>query len=89
MVLFMSKFEYWLQYQSLDFQAEILKTPKGTTVYEIDADYAGEYSGPFKTLKEARDEGLSKVNNDLSAFRSMKQNILGEPTTWRQENEPV
>lgn len=76
----MAKYEYWLQYQSLDFHAEIFKAESGLSAEDINYDFSGEISGPFKTLKEARAEGLYKVNNDLQAFKGMKRSILSKPT---------
>lgn len=82
----MKKYQYILLYSTLDWVAYILKVPYGTKPEDVERDYAGHYT-VFDTLKEAREEGLSKINHDIMEFKRMRDQIKGKVVVWEKDND--
>jgi hypothetical protein len=80
----MKKHHYFAEFSSLDFAAEIIKTPIEWT--EDDLRQArglpsGVIYGPFNTLKEARDYTSDAINQTIDEYRSAKAFIKSNPPT--------
>jgi hypothetical protein len=77
-----TQYQYWLHYSSLDFSTFILKASTEFSETQISKMYQRDFYGPFKTIKEAREDGLSRVNGDIKEFKGMKyqlqKNKIGE-----------
>lgn len=84
----MSKKQYWLIYSSEDFHAEVISAPSDHTQDELEDAIEFDLRGPFKTLKEARDEGITLANGDIGEFKRMKADIKSLPAHYDLD-EPI
>lgn len=84
------KFQYWVDYSSLDFSADIVKAPIDMDEDEVES-LSGARSGikgPFSKLSEAKKEAYSLIDGDIGEFRRMKREVkMNKPIVLGDEEE--